>query len=141
MSANIVLRQTADQITINRSNPDILLVGVAGPVGPMGPTGDWSTAQTLNTQTDSYAIVSSDVGKLVALNSTGALTVSLNTGTVIATGTRIDLLNLNSGTVTIGGTATVNGTPTLKLRTRYSGATILCVASNSFVLVGDLAAS
>jgi hypothetical protein len=45
-------------------------------LGPMGPTGDWSTAQTLNTQTDSYAIVSSDVGKLVALNSTGALTVS-----------------------------------------------------------------
>lgn len=110
-------------------------------LGPMGPTGDWSSAQTLNTQTNSYAIVSADVGKLVALNSTGSLTVSLNTGTVIATGTRIDLLNLNSGTVTIGGTATVNGTPTLKLRTRYSGATLICVGSNSFVLVGDLAAS
>jgi len=122
-------------------NNNVYLVGVAGPVGPGGPTGDWSAAQTLNTQTGSYTITSSDVGKLVCLNSTGALTVSVNIGTVVATGTRIDLLNLNSGTVTIGGTATLNGTPTLKLRTQYSGATLICVASNSFVLVGDLAAS
>lgn len=122
-------------------NQNVYLVGVAGPVGPNGTSGDWSTPQILNTQTGSYSIVSSDVGNLVCLNSTGALTVSLNTGTVIATGTRIDLLNLNSGTVTIGGTATINGTPTLKLRTRYSGASLICVASNSFVLVGDLAAS
>lgn len=122
-------------------NQNVYLVGVAGPAGPTGATGDWSTPQTLNTQTGSYTITSSDIGKLVALNSTGSLTVSVDAGTVIATGTRIDLLNLNSGTVTIGGTATVNGTPTLKLRTRYSGASLICVASNSFVLVGDLAAT
>ena len=116
-------------------------LGPTGAAGANGAPGDWSSAQILNTQTSSYAIVSSDVGKLVALNSTGALTVSVNTGTVIATGTRVDLLNLNSGSVTVGGTATINGTPTLKLRTQYSAATLICVASNSFVLVGDLAAS
>ena len=110
------------------------------PRGDTGVSGDWSTAQIINAQTNSYALVSSDVGKLVTLNSTGALTVSVNTGTVFATGTRVDLLNLNSGTITIGGTATVNGTPTLKLRAQYSAATLICVASNSYVLVGDLAA-
>lgn len=114
--------------------------GATGPTGPQGASGDWSGAQILNAQTNSYALVSSDVGKLVTLNSTGSLTVSINTGTVVATGARIDLLNLNSGTITIGGTATVNGTPTLKLRAQYSAATLICVASNSYVLVGDLAA-
>lgn len=115
--------------------------GATGATGSQGASGDWSTLQTINTQTNSYTIVSSDVGKLVTLNSTGALSVSVNTGTVIGTGARIDLLNLNSGTITVGGTATVNGTPTLKLRAQYSAATLICIGSNSYVLVGDLAAS
>jgi hypothetical protein len=112
-----------------------------GPTGPAGTPGDWATLQTINTQTSSYTIVSSDVGKLVSLNSSGALSLTVNTGTVIGTGGRIDLLQFGAGQVTVGGTATINGTPTLKLRTQYSAATLICVASNSFVLVGDLAAS
>lgn len=115
--------------------------GATGATGPTGASGDWATLQTINTQTSSYTIVSSDVGKLVSLNSSGALTLTVNTGTVIGTGGRIDLLQFGAGQVTVGGTATINGTPTLKLRTQYSAATLICVASNSFVLVGDLAAS
>ena len=156
MSANIVLRQTAEQITINRSNPDILLVGVSGPVGstgpagttgdtgPTGPTGasgDWATLQTIDTKTSSYTIVSSDVGKLISLDSSNALNLTLNIGTVIGTGARIDLLQFGAGQVTVGGTATIVSTPTLKLRTAYSAATLICLASNSYVLVGDLAVS
>ena len=60
---------------------------------------------------------------------------------MIGTGARIDLLQVGAGQVTVGGTATINGTPTLKLRTQYSAATLICVASNSYVLVGDLAVS
>jgi hypothetical protein len=112
-----------------------------GPTGPAGAPGDWATAQILNTQTSSYALVSSDVGKLVSLNSSGALALTLNTGTIFATGARIDLLQLGAGQITVGGTATINGTPSLKLRTQYSAATLICLASNSYVLVGDLAAS
>jgi hypothetical protein len=112
-----------------------------GPTGPAGAPGDWSTAQILNTQTSSYTLVSSDVGKLVSLNSSGALALTLNTGTIFATGARVDLLQLGAGQITVGGTATINGTPSLKLRTQYSAATLICLASNSYVLVGDLAAS
>jgi hypothetical protein len=35
---------------------------------------------------------------------------------------------------------TVNGTPGLKLRARYSAATLICLASNTYLLVGDLSA-
>jgi len=115
--------------------------GSTGATGPQGASGDWSTAQIINTQTNSYTLVSSDVGKLVSLNSSGALALTLNTGTIFATGTRVDLLQLGAGQITVGGTATINGTPSLKLRTQYSAATLICLASNSYVLVGDLAAS
>ena len=111
------------------------------PRGDTGSSGDWATLQTINTQTNSYTLVSSDVGKLVSLNSSGALALTLNTGTVIGTGARIDLLQFGAGQVTVGGTAGIYGTPTLKLRTQYSAATLICVASNTFVLVGDLAVS
>jgi hypothetical protein len=111
------------------------------PRGDTGSSGDWATLQTINTQTNSYTLLSSDVGKLVSLNSSGALSLTLNTGTVIGTGARIDLLQFGAGQVTVGGTATINATPTLKLRTQYSAATLICVASNSYVLVGDLAVS
>ena len=111
------------------------------PRGDTGSSGDWATLQTINLTTNSYTLVSSDVGKLVSLDSSGALAVTLNTGTVIGTGARIDLLQFGAGQVTVGGTATINGTPTLKLRTQYSAATLICVASNSYVLVGDLAVS
>jgi hypothetical protein len=35
---------------------------------------------------------------------------------------------------------TLNGTPDLKLRARYSAATLVCTASDTYVLVGDLSA-
>jgi hypothetical protein len=111
------------------------------PKGDTGSSGDWATLQTINLTTNSYTLVSSDVGKLVSLNSSGALALTLNTGTVIGTGARIDLLQFGAGQVTVGGTATIVATPTLKLRTQYSAATLICVASNSYVLVGDLAVS
>jgi hypothetical protein len=40
----------------------------------------------------------------------------------------------------VADNATVNGTPGLKLRARYSAATLLCVAADSYVLLGDLKA-
>jgi hypothetical protein len=69
--------------------------------------------------------------------------------TGIATvGQRIDLAQLGTGQVTVsGGTSvTINSTPTAKLRTQYSAATIICTATTAtptatYLLVGDLAAS
>jgi hypothetical protein len=60
----------------------------------------------------------------------------------LSVGQRIDLLQLGTGQVTVVASgATVNGTPTLKLRARYSAATLLCRATDTYVLIGDLASS
>jgi hypothetical protein len=78
---------------------------------------------------------------MVTLNNASAVTVTVGTSLGFSAGQTIDLLSLGAGIVTIAaGGATLNGTPGLKLRTRYSGATLFCVGTNSFVLIGDLSA-
>ena len=116
--------------------------GDKGDTGDTGAPGDWSTAQVLNAQTGtSYSLVVGDVGKLVTFDNASAVTLTVGTGLGITAGQRIDLLQIGAGQITVGGSATINGTPTLKLRTQYSAATLICVAPNSYVLVGDLAVS
>jgi hypothetical protein len=56
-------------------------------------------------------------------------------------GTSFDIFRANTGNVTIAGSgATVNGTPGLKLRARYSSATLFKRSANTWVLIGDLTA-
>lgn len=79
------------------------------------------------------------------VNSTGDVTITVPAdGTNSITypvGTSFDIFRANTGNVTIAGSgATVNGTPGLKLRARYSSATLFKRAANSWVLIGDLTA-
>jgi hypothetical protein len=68
--------------------------------------------------------------------------ITVNGSLDLSVGQRIDLLQLGTGQVTVVASgATVNGTPTLKLRARYSAATLLCRATDTYVLIGDLASS
>lgn len=102
-------------------------------------------AQTLNAQTGAYTLASSDAGKLVTVNTSSNVTITINTSTGLSAGQRIDLLTIGTGTITVASEAapnnvTLNATPGAKLRARYSGATLLCVGSNDYVLIGDLAA-
>jgi hypothetical protein len=96
----------------------------------------------VNTQTGtSYSLLSSDLGKMVTLDNSSAITVTVGTSLGFSAGQGIDLLALGTGIVTVSaGGATLNGTPGLKLRTRYSSATLFCIGTNSFVLIGDLSA-
>jgi hypothetical protein len=54
----------------------------------------------------------------------------------------MEVIQTGSSEVTIAGAGgvTVNGTPGLKLRAQWSGATIIKRASNVFIAVGDLKA-
>jgi hypothetical protein len=116
---------------------------VAGPTGPTGADGSWSSTQVVNTQTGtSYTILSSDLGKMVTLNNTAnPLNVTVGTSLGFTAGQSVEFLNLNTGVVTfVAGGATLNGTPGLKLRARYSAATLYCVGTNNYVLIGDLTA-
>jgi hypothetical protein len=116
--------------------------GAAGPAGAAGAAGDWSTAQTINTQTGTtYTLVTGDAGKLVTCSNASAITVTVGTSLDLTTGQRIDLAALGAGQVTVAaGGATLNGTPGLKLRAQYSTATLICIGTDSYLLMGDLVA-
>ncbi len=86
---------------------------------------------------------STDNGKLVTIDTTsGAVTVTIDSSLGLSAGQRIDFAWINAATsVTFSASSvTLNGTPGLKLRARYSAATLVCLASNTYVLVGDLSA-
>lgn len=109
--------------------------------GPAGASADWSTAQFVSDKTDSYTLLSTDVGRLITFNKSTAVTCTVNGTLDLAIGQRIDILQLGVGQVTVvASSATVNGTPGLKLRAQYSAATVLCIAADTYVLLGDLAA-
>jgi hypothetical protein len=106
---------------------------------------DWidpyAAPQIVNGQTAAYTLLAADAGRLVTVDSASALDVTVDGSLDLEVGQRIDLLRLGTGTVTVVASgATVNGTPGLKLRARYSAATLLCVATDVYVLLGDLAA-
>jgi hypothetical protein len=99
----------------------------------------------LNTQTGTtYTLVAGDAGDLVTLNNASpiTLTVPLNSSVEFAIGTQITIAQTGAGQVTVAGAVgvTVNATPGLKLRTQYSAATLIKLATNSWILIGDLSA-
>jgi hypothetical protein len=97
---------------------------------------------TFNAQTGTtYTLVSGDVNKLVTLSNASAVTVTVPNG-VFTSGQQINLQSIGVGQTTIAsdGTTTITSTPGLKLRARYSGATLICTGTNTFTLIGDLSA-
>ena len=98
---------------------------------------------TLNAQTGTtYTPVLADNGKLVTLSNASAitLTVPTNASVAYATGAQINIQAIGAGQVTVVGDTgvTVNGTGT-KLRTQWSAATLVKVATDTWTLIGDLA--
>ena len=112
------------------------------PTGATGAQGSWSAAQPSRTWSSSTALVNADAGYLIRLDN--STTVAVGTALALTTGQRIDFIQTGATLASPSFTATgvtINGTPTTTIRTRYSAVTLLCVASNDYVVVGDLAAS
>jgi len=130
-SASATITGTAPTQTLNLTIP----------TGATGAQGSWSAAQPNRTWSSSTTLVNGDAGYLILVDS--ATAISVTTSLALTVGQRIDFLVTNATVPTIGAGAsvTLNGTPTTTIRTRYSAVTLLCVASNSYVLVGDLAAA
>lgn len=95
-----------------------------------------------NAQVASYTLVLADDGKIVEINSASGttLTVPLNSSVPFPIGTRITVLQVGAGQITVAGTGgvTVNATPGLKLRAQWSAATLLKRGTDTWVLMGDL---
>jgi hypothetical protein len=115
--------------------------GATGPTGPTGASGQWDTAQVVDDKTSSYTLLTADAGALITVSSSSNLEVTVDDSLDLAAGQRIDLLRLGTGEVTVVASGvTVNGAPGLNLRARYSAATLLCIATDVYVVIGDLKA-
>jgi len=132
-SANLaaaVSDETGSGSLVFGTSPTIGSAVLTSPVISMG----------INAQTNtSYTLVAADAAKLVTLYNTGGITLTIPSG-VFSVGQAVNIQQTGAGQVTIAndGTSTFTGTGT-KLRTQYSAATIICVATNTFTLIGDIA--
>ena len=100
---------------------------------------------TVSTKTANYTLLLTDKSSLIIVDSSSAIsiTVSQNSTTAFPQGAQINILRKGTGTVTIAasGTASIVGTPGLKLRAQYSSATLIKLDnSDAWALVGDLSA-
>lgn len=96
-------------------------------------------------KTDSYTLTStSERDSLIEVDSASGttITIPLNSAVAYPVGTTLDILQTGTGQVTIAGDSgvTVNSTPGLKLRTRWSSCTLFKRATDSWVVFGDLSA-
>ena len=120
--------------------------GATGPTGPTGATGPaGSPVAGFNTQTGtSYTLVASDKDKLVTLNNASAITLTLPPS-VFSANDVINIAQFGAGQVTLaqGSGVTINSTGATttapKLRMNKSSASIICTASDTFLVVGDIA--
>ena len=95
-------------------------------------------ASTVSNKTANYSTLASDAGNTI--NSTGsAITITIDNN--LTASQRIDFVQTGSGQITFAaGTGVTLNSKGGKLKTagQYSAATVLCLASGSYLLVGDL---
>lgn len=123
---------------------------VTGPTGPTGATGTYSDTFTLNAQTGTtYTAVLADASnKVVTMNNASANTFSIPTNASVAfpVGSQITVVQIGAGQTTINavtsGTTTISGaagtTTAPKLRTQFSAATAMKVATDTWYVFGDI---
>ena len=106
----------------------------------------WSTPfspnVSINAQTGTtYTLVSTDVNKLVTCSNSSDITVTVPNG-VFSVGSVINVVQLGAGQVSFAsdGTTVLRYNPGVKLRAQYSMVTLICIATNTFLLAGDLTA-
>lgn len=118
--------------------------GVAFPDGTQTKAGVPSlttfTEKTANYTLDTLAHQDS----VVEINSSSATTFTIPANADLAwpVGASMDILQTGTGQVTVAGAVgvTVNSTPGLKLRTRWSSCTIMKRGTDSWIVYGDLTA-
>jgi hypothetical protein len=150
----LVGRATTDTLTnktINVANNT--LTGVATLAGTETLTNKTLTAPVINTakinlalnaQTGTtYTLVAADSGKLVTSSNASPVVITIPPS-VFAAGEQINVQSIGAGLtsfvagvgVTVTSTGATSAAPVL--RAQHSAATIICIASNTFTVIGDL---
>ena len=96
-------------------------------------------AQTVADKSTNYSILAADAGTLI----TNSAAVTITVDDVLSVGEQIDFLQMGADQITFAqGTATnlYSKDGNLKTAAQYSPASIKCVSSGVYVLVGDLGA-
>jgi len=122
-------------------------VGATGPTGATGPSG--ATGPTgpgllvgFSPQTGNYTLAIGDLNELVTVSAAGTITVPPS---VFSANDQIHVQQTGTGQLTFaqgaGVTITSTGATSTapKTRARYSACTVICTASNTFTIVGDIA--
>ena len=152
---------TSGQILAKNSNTDLDFVWVANDQGDItgittGTDSGLSGGVTSGTATlrlklefdaetgTTYTLVAGNLNQLVTLNNASPITLTVPPS-VFSAGDVINIAQIGAGQVTLsqGAGVTINSTGATatapKLRARYSAASIICTASNTFLVVGDIA--
>jgi hypothetical protein len=98
---------------------------------------------TLNDQTGTgYTLALTDKNKLVTLDNaaTGTVTIPLNSSVAFPTGSQVHMVQKGTGQFSVTGSSgvTVNATPGLNFRAQWSAATAIKIATDTWILLGDL---
>ena len=106
---------------------------------------DHQDSTTLSAKTASYTLALTDAGKTINMNVATAndLTIPLNGSAPFAIGQRLDIIQTGAGQTTIVPTSgvTLNSkNSNKKIAARYSGATLIKLDTDTWILIGDLTA-
>jgi len=98
--------------------------------------------QVIAAKVGAYTFADGDQEDLIECNGTFTLTIPTDATFNFNIGTQINILNINTGVITVAGAGgvTLNGTPGLKLRAQWSSATLVKRAPSTWVILGDLVA-
>jgi hypothetical protein len=122
------------------------LTGATGVTGSTvtGPTGAASAILAINNVTGTtYTLQASDLNDLVTLSNAAAITLTIPPS-VFSANDVVNVSQTGAGQVSFaqGAGVTINSSGATatapKLRVQYSSAAVICTASNTFLVVGDI---
>lgn len=135
---------TALALDASKNVVSVTNTGTGNNVLADGPTlTDPNLISTINAQTGTtYTLAAADIGKVITLSNASpiTLTIDTNTNVPISIGASVTLVQYNTGQVTVAGAGgvTLRATPGAKLRAQYSAGSLIKIATDEWLLVGDL---
>jgi hypothetical protein len=105
-----------------------------------------NTTTFITDATTARTLTATDAGNTILFTSATAVTVTVDASTDFPVGTRVDIVANGAGALTVtASTATVTGAATsttsgsFTIGAQYSAATLLCVATDTYLLIGNVA--